>query len=361
MTAAQLNTKTIWYSASNEDTRSESAALAPAGKSLLCITASGSRTFDLLIGDPARIVSIDQNPAQTAFALVLAAAYRRLSYPAFRGFVGLDDNKDRGQTLATLMPDLPADAARFWHGNARAVENGLLYCGKWEGYLRQIQQLAGARRRRLAQQLLSAPSLAEQHALWNSQWDDRGWRLFLKMLAQRWLWTYVFREPGMAFVERGFDIQGYAQSRFDHVARNLSFSQSPFAWLLMQGHYQGDILPPYLTETGFELIRSKLDRVSFVTASLQDTLNQCDRGAFDGASLSDYSSYCDVSVQRGVWRSLARAMAPKGRVCERKFFNKSGTHLPTEFGFARDSALEDQLFFDDQAFFYSFVVAERMG
>ena len=360
MMASQLDQSKIWYSASNEDTRSESTALDPKAKSLLCITASGSRTFELLMDDPARIVSVDQNPAQTAFALLLAAAYQGLNYPAFCRFIGLEAAPDRRAHLHQLLPHLPVDAATFWRRNEALVDKGLLYCGKWEAYLRQIQWLAGARRRRLADRMLSAETVADQYQLWSREWDDKGWRLFLRLLAQRWLWVYVFREPGMRYVAQDFDIKGYAQGRFDHVARNLSFADSPFAWLMMKGRYTPSVLPPYLTEAGFELIRSRLDRVSFVTASLQDILQQSDAASFDGASLSDYSSYCDVDVQRGVWADLARTIAPGGRVVERKFFNKAGTHLPGEAGFVRDTVLEDRLFAQDRAFFYSFVIAERV-
>lgn len=359
MKSATLATDTVWYSASNEDTRSECAALVPSGKSLLCITASGSRTFDLLIEDPARIVSIDQNPAQTAFAQLLAAAYRSFDYPAFCAFLGLSHSVDRSAQLEALLPQLPPEAAAFWRRNGQSVETGLLYCGKWEGYLRQIQWLAGSRRRALADRLLHTHSLAEQHQLWERAWNNRSWRMFLRVLSQRWLWTHVFREPGMQFVPTNVDIGGYARERFDHAARNVQLAELPFAWLLMMGCYPLDVLPPYLTEHGHSLIRERLDRVTFVTASLQETLDHSAADAFDGASLSDYSSYCDVDVQRAVWAQLRRVIAPGGRVCERKFFNKSGAHLPGELGFRRDTALEDRLFAQDQALFYSFVIAER--
>ena len=52
-------------------------------------------------------------------------------------------------------------------------------------------------------------------------------------------------------------------------------------------------------------------------------------------------------------------MGPGGRVCERKFFNKTGMDLPELHDFARDRALEARLDADDGALFYTFVVAER--
>lgn len=361
MKAAQLDTRQLWYTASNEDSRSEVCALRPQGRRILSITASGSRSFDLLIEDPASIVSVDQNPAQTALAELLAAAYRRLDYAQFRRLVGLDPAEDRFQLWRALAIDLPDDARHFWEGQAKLIERGIIYGGKWEGYLRSIRRLAGPGRRKLAARLLAAPTIEAQHALWRDHWDDRAWRLFLRLLSVRFLWTHVAREPGIAFVAPDFDISGYVRGRFDHVARHQKLSDSPFAWLMLAGGYPRDTLPPYLSEAGFDLIKARIDRVRFVTAPVQHLLAQTPADAFDAASLSDYSSYCDVEVQRGLWTDLSRVMAPGGRVCERKFFNKSGTELPEALGFDRDRALEERLFAEDRAFFYSFVVAGKSG
>lgn len=358
MTAAVLDQSIIWYSACNEDTASEIAALEPKGKRVLCITASGSRAFDLLLADPAEVVAIDQNPAQTAVAELFVAAYRQLHYPAFCRLAGLREDTQRAQRLDALLPALSEQSRAFWQRNANALAEGLLYCGRWESFLRRFKHWAGARRRKLAERLLATKDTNEQWALWQAEWDDWQWRLFLRALALRPLWRYGLREPGIAFVPRDFDMAGYARTRFDHAARNLHLAKLPFAWLLLAGAYPHDVVPPYLTAEGHALIRERLDRLHLRSASLQAAIAEPGAG-FDAASLSDYSSYCDVSEQRGVWRDLARGMRPGGRVCERKFFNKTGVDLPQAFGFSRDEELERRLNDSDGAWFYSFVVATR--
>ncbi|MEO7688796.1 MAG: DUF3419 family protein [Sphingomonas sp.] len=359
MSAAALDTSAIWYSACNEDGASEIAALEPVGKRLLCITASGSRPFDLLLADPAEVVSIDQNPAQTALAELFAAAYLHCDYAAFSGLAGLRDDPDRVARLDALLPFLSAPARGFWERNRHLAAGGLLYCGRWEGFLRRFRQWAGARRRGLADRLLTCGDAHAQWALWQSEWDDWQWRLFLRALALRPLWRWGLREPGIAFVPADFDMTSYARERFDHAARDLHLAKLPFAWLLLNGAYRPDVLPPYLTEAGHGLIRERIDRLTLRTASLQETIAAADPGSFDGASLSDYSSYCGDADQRGVWRDLARGMRPGARVCERKFFNKSGMGIPLEFDFSRDEALETRLNGSDGAWFYTFVVAVK--
>lgn len=252
------------------------------------------------------------------------------------------------------MPFLSASARSFWERNRGIAADGLLYCGRWEGFLRRFRLWAGRRRRELADRLLSNTSREAQWALWQAEWDDWQWRLFLRALAFRPLWRWGLREPGIAFVPKDFDMTAYARERFDHAACTLDLAKLPFAWLLLNGGYNRGVLPPYLTETGQGLIRERIARLKLHTASLQETIAATDPGAFDGASLSDYSSYCDLAEQRRVWSDLARGMRPGARVCERKFFNKSGTSMPTEFGFVREEELEDALTSRDGAFFYSF-------
>lgn len=359
MSAAILDQSAIWYSACNEDTASEIAALEPAGKRILCITASGSRAFDLLLADPAEVMAIDQNPAQTALAELFAAAYVHCDYPAFCGLAGLCDDTGRAGRVEALLPFLSASARAFWERNRGVAADGLLYCGRWEGFLRRFRLWAGKRRRELADRLLNNTDREAQWALWQAEWDDWQWQLFLRALAFRPLWRWGLREPGIAFVPKDFDMTGYARDRFNHAARNLDLAKLPFAWLLLNGGYHRDVLPPYLTEAGHSLIRERIARLTLRTASLQVTIAAADPGAFDGASLSDYSSYCDLAEQRRVWNDLARGMGAGGRVCERKFFNKSGMDVPMEFGFSRNKPVEERINASDGAWFYSFVVAER--
>jgi S-adenosylmethionine-diacylglycerol 3-amino-3-carboxypropyl transferase len=361
VTATALDQSVIWYAACNEDAASEIAALQPAGQTILTITASGSRAFDLLLADAAAIVAIDQNPAQTALAELFAAAYRECDYAAFCGLTGLRDDPRRLDRLDALLPHVSEAARGFWRANRHIAAPGLLYCGRWEGFLRRFGGWAGSRRQALADRLLRCPDMATQRALWNADWDDWQWRLFLRALALRPVWRWGLREPGIAYVPADFDMTGYARARFDHAAHDLHLARLPFAWLLLNGGYTAGVLPPYLTEAGHDVIRARIDRLSLRTQSLQDAVMGAAPGSFDGASLSDYSSYCDVAEQRAVWHGLARALRPGGVVCERKFFNKSGMELPADHGFHRDAALEAQLDAADGAWFYTFVVARRVA
>lgn len=360
MTASALDQSTIWYSASNEDAQSEIGALKPEGKKILTLTASGSRAFELLLADPSEVISIDQNPAQTALAEIYAVAYKHFDYDAFCRLTGLRQDEHRSALLDEALRHVSSDTERFWRANRNQAAGGLLYCGRWESFLRRFRQWAGSRRRALADELLHTHDLTTQALLWETRWDNWQWRLLLRVIALRGLWRHILREPGISYVPDDFDMTGYARARFEHLAKNLHIPELPFAWLVFNGAYHPDILPPYLTQKGHALIAQRIERLTLQTTDLRSFLTSAPTASLDGASLSDYASYCDENEQRAVWRELARTLRCGAVVCERKFFNKTGAGLPGEFGFTRDEALEDVLFRQDGAWFYSFVVARQV-
>jgi S-adenosylmethionine-diacylglycerol 3-amino-3-carboxypropyl transferase len=86
----------INYSACNEDSESELQALSlTKSDTLLCITASGARPLDLLIGKPKKIISIDFNRTQNYLLSLKIAAYKTLNYSEFLSFIGVNNNKTR--------------------------------------------------------------------------------------------------------------------------------------------------------------------------------------------------------------------------------------------------------------------------
>ncbi|MFM2382775.1 MAG: hypothetical protein RL515_762, partial [Verrucomicrobiota bacterium] len=99
----------INYSAANEDGASELAALRLDARSrVLCITASGARPLELLLGDPQSVVAVDFNATQNHLLELKMAAYRELEYDEFAAFIRLrpGDGACRRSTYARLAPAL---------------------------------------------------------------------------------------------------------------------------------------------------------------------------------------------------------------------------------------------------------------
>lgn len=358
-----LDSRFIWFSSSNEDSSSEIEALSPSKQtSVLCITGSGSRPLDLLATDAKLIVAVDQNPAQTALAELKLATIKQFSYSEWIEFLGIVDSTQRKALYQSVRGNLSASSRAFWDNHPTAVEDGVLYCGKWERYFRFIRSMAGRKRRLLADRLFTFNAPQQQYEFWQSYWDGPEWRLFLRFLASRWLWRYFFREPGIKHTPREFSLNRYAYERFDHAARNTVLAESPFAFLIFFGRYYLEgALPWYLRVENFDRLKSGVDRISLITSPLQTYLESPSTPHFGAFSLSDFSSYCSREAQDGIWNLLLSKCTNDARICERKFVNKTESTVLGSGRVFRDKELERRLFERDHSFFYSFIVARAQG
>ena len=320
----------------------------------LCITASGARPLELLLGNPRSVLALDFNPAQNHLLELKMAAYRSLDYAEFTAFIGLCPvgTEQRLHTYSRLASQLSPSARFFWAGQSRKIVDGVLYCGRWESYLRLLAKLA-FNRRDLLKRLFACQTLSEQAELWNREWDNGVWRAILGVLSIRSFWRYVLREPGIEYVPAGFNIAGYIGGRFAHAAQTRLFRDTPYLSLLLRGGYDpAESLPLHLAPEHYDTIRDRVGRITVVTNDLASLLEEpSSREAYDAFSLSDFSSYATPALHERIWRGLEQAAMPGARICERQFLVKH----PLITSGRRNKDLELRLQDSDSAFIYSFV------
>ncbi len=350
--------ETINYAASHEDGRSELRALAlEASSRVLCITGSGSRVLDLLLARPREVVAIDVNPAQTHLLTLKLTAMQVLGYDEYVRFLGLIPSTDRSIRYLSLRELLPAAARSFWDRQGRALGRGVLYCGRWERFLRLMVAPAAWARRDLIRRVFACQSIPEQKALWLSEWNTPGWRRYLGVLANRWAWSDIVREPGMRHIPLDLDIVQCIQKRFDRAAGAVLFRDSPWAWLVFMGRLNPEgPLPPHLQREHFETLAGSAARVTTVTASLLSHLSQGHAGRFSAFSLSDFGSYADDATYHATWTAVAAAAEPGARVCERQFLVPRDPSRLSGLLLARDLSLEADLTREDNSVVYDLIV-----
>lgn len=361
----------INYSAANEDGRSELLALnLKPSDAVLCVTGSGARPLDLLLGDPRLVVAIDFNATQNHLLELKMSAYLNLSYQEFLFFLGIessDSKSGRAESerweifLRNLVRTMSEDARVFWRGSREAIETGVIYCGTWELYMRRLAAAAFPRKKTL-ERLFMAQTLEEQYEIWSREWDGFLWRLTLRSFAQRWVWRWVLREPGISFVSRDFSIFEYLHQRFDHCARSILFRDAPYLWLMLRGYYSAQALPLHLQKESFEVIRDRLGRIKIETKPLggylQDVRNQ---GSFDAFSVSDFSSYATITQHKEIWQGILKAGKTGARICERQFLVKFDPGEEIKSKILRDKSIETRLLLADDSFIYTFVCATIKG
>jgi S-adenosylmethionine-diacylglycerol 3-amino-3-carboxypropyl transferase len=371
----------INYAASHEDGRSEQRALALGHDArVLCITGSGARVLDLLIAGPRELVAIDVNPAQTHLLALKLAVLQTMSYEEHLRFLGLLDaphsarsarssaacaqsaagpthDSHRAVLYARTRPLLSNETRAFWDRHGKAIERGVFYAGRWERFLRVMVAPAAFVRRQLIDELFVCGSLEQQAALWRERWNTPGWDRYLRVLANRWAWTKLVREPGMRHIPGELDIVAYIKGRFDRAAETTLFRDSPWCWLIFRGFLSATgPLPPHLSREHFVSLREHAHRVTAVTDSLSSYLARDEAGTFSAYSVSDFGSYADDRAYAETWRAIAHRAAPEARVCERQFLVPRDPTRIAGLGFVRDASLEATLTRADSSVVYDLIV-----
>lgn len=343
------------YSSSVEDGRSELAALAlKSTDRVLTIAGSGARALDLLLGEetPAEIVALDFNPAQVALTELKLAALRAFDHPTYCCFLGVTaaPRRLRLELWRELRSTLPYDARAFWDARLRTLSGGVFLAGRWERYLGLMATLA-LPFRSAARRLFAAETLEAQRRLWLSEWETPAFRALLRLLGQRMLWRWVLREPGVAFIDPAFSLDGYLLERFRAVVETTLLRDSAYASLVFFGRHDY-ALPMHVSARHFDRLKARAHRVRVVHGALQTHLAEVGAAHYDAFSLSDFGSYASPAEHASVWRAVARAARPGARACERWFMVG---HAPPADVLERDRALEQQLERSDDAFVYRFV------
>lgn len=342
----------IVYSAANEDPASERRALRiGADDVVFCLTGSGARPLDLLVDGPGELVALDFNPRQSHLLELKVAAIRHLDHGELLAFLGITPSDDRAETFARIAPDLSHQARAYWLSEANTVEDGVIYCGVWESYMRRVKWTLGPRKH-LLRQLITAPELQTQRALW-AQWDNWVWRTGMRVLGWRWIWRTVLREPGVEFIPPEIDIGARLSQSFRRAATEQLLRTNPYYNLMVGDGYHEEALPLHLQAEHQEAIRAHLDRLEIVSEPMDAHL-RAHPDRYTALSVSDFSSYASPEVYRQVWEAILVGAKDGARICERFFLVPYAPDTLFPGRLERDAELEAELHATDHTFLYTF-------
>lgn len=350
---------TLNYTSVNEDWRTETAALRLRdGDRVLAITGSGSRILDLLAVADVDVVGIDLDGPQNHLLWLKVEAMRRLDYPKYAAFLGIDDEEPRSReaTLSSLIPHLPPEAHAFWSVNAALVRGGVLYAGRFERWFHRASRVARLLHPRFVDDLFAIDDLDTQRDFLAKRWNRPGWRRTFELaLAPAVLKTF-YGDPAW-YANARVAPGPWIFARFSEGLGRCLARDSFMASLTLRGRLTPWDLPPHLTPEGTAMILPRLDRVAAVTADLGVFLSSGAR-RFDRFSLSDVASYMSQNGFHTLVRATVGAAKPGARVVLRQFLTRYP--LPEEVAptLRREHDLEDELERLDRAFAYSFVIGE---
>lgn len=292
----------IRYASVWEDADVLCEALAPVarGGRLLSIASAGDNALALLTLDPAEVVAVDLNPAQLACLELRVAAIRCLGEDELLSFLGIGAGARRVEVYARLRGEISADARDFWEANPEIIEAGIIHGGRFERYLdafrRWVLPLVHSRRVMVA--LLDPRDAGARRRFYDEVWDTPRWRLLFRLFFSRTVMGRMGRDPALFDHVEG-SVGERILERTRYALRELPTHSNPYLARIMTGSYPPDALPRYLRPESLELIRARLDRISWVRGGIDAAT-----GPFDGFNLSDIFEYMAPADHAEVYRAL---------------------------------------------------------
>lgn len=350
------------YSFGNEDWRSEKTALKVGPEDrVLSITASGDRPLNLLLDKCKEIISVDANPIQNYLLNLKCIAMQELPYEKYIAFLGVLPCKNRLEILNKLLPLMNQGAQKYWLEHKKMISKGILYQGLLEKRCKNILapffQLCRGKKIR---QLFEFSNLDEQREFIKSSWDKyflrKSLHLALNSVTSRLLLSCVVDDPGIYnHLNESVNLGAYFYKRMnDGFMDNLARESLLFS-IIFKGHVGVDALPPYLTEEGTKIIKSRINCIAVKNADIVGYLENVPHSSFDCFSLSDVASYLSQKDFTRMMHQVYRVAKPGARFSIRQFFSNHKMTDDLQKLFWRDGALEKKLEKEDRCFVYRFI------
>jgi len=349
------------YSADNEDSRSELAALEITGSDgVVAICAGGGRALSLLAAGPGRLLAIDRRADQLFQLELKAAALEALPYEAFLAFLGIGEGADRLGCYAELRPALSPSARRYWDRRPALLREGVFHAGRTEralmGFMRALG--AGGRMDWLDALFRAADLQAQRTLLARQRGQVERWLRIWRHLLHPLVIYPIAQDPGFLRSTGGSLGVLLVQRILDHAQRNL-VRQSMLLRLVVDGGLgPSSPLPPYLTRSGFERAQKNLARLELQCTDLHDFVVRCRPAATLKWSLSDVSGWMSEASFHEILRSIARRSPPGTRFCARNFAAHRGIPRDLRGRVRRLDALCQRLDREDSSAIYRFEVGE---
>lgn len=345
------------YSIGNEDSATEAKALTiQPDDRVLCVTASGDRTLNLLSHPCREIVSIDVNPIQNHLLELKHAAMELLSFPNYMAFLGLTPYHNRAALFARIALHLSPRALKFWHTHFHLIDRGVIHQGFTEKFVRFFARPIHVVQGRAIEELFTLEKIEDQRSFVAERWNTKFWEKTLNVLLHPVVSRYLIKDPGLYLnQEKTFHPGKYIfQKILNYLDRHLA-NQSLLLSLIMLGKVLPSAYTPYLTREGIENIRPQLDKITIKTDNVLSYLQKSPDESFDAFSLSDVSSYLSKEQFDALTKEIYRTARPNARFCMRQFLSNHQISPQLEQGFVRNRTLEEELEQEDRSFIYRFL------
>ncbi|MBC7865128.1 MAG: DUF3419 family protein [Bacteroidia bacterium] len=328
-----------------------------AGEKILSIASAGDNSFSLLSGDPELVVAVDLSAAQLYLVELKMLAIKNMEREEYIKFAGFFPSDKRIVIFNSLKDKLSAEAKQYWEHNAEAIEDGIIYFGKFEKYFQMFSSriLPWIHRKKTVDALLKPKSADQQKEFYESKWNSFRWRFFFKVFFSRYVMGKYGRDPEF-LKEVKIPV---SQFIFEQAEKHLSSVHCLENFILhfnLNGNF-GNVLPHYVQPGVYEKVRKNIDRLTLFKGYAGQAIPAF--GKFHKMNLSNIFEYMDKNTFENVSNELVDGLEANGRIaCWNLMVPRKISAHNTKIEFLKP--LSENLKTEDKGFFYSkFIIEEK--
>lgn len=306
------------FGLSQEDERTEARALDLPGGSVLSITSAGDMALSLRALGAARVTGVDTSPAQNHLARLKHASIQMLEPLEAAAFLGYRPATaaQRSRWFAVAAPALPEPTAAWWRDQREAVQGGVVWSGRFEGFLgRVLGTLRPVLEPRFSE-LIAAPDLATQAEVFSRRLDTAAVRALFRVAfnprfyAQRGMdpRSLQFHDPRTSLGDQFF-------ATFANMCTRSPARENPYLQLFTMGQViEPGALPAWLTDLGAAILRADPDSVRFLDSDVTAHVRSQPSGTYDRFHLSNVTDWMPVEQFDELLGVLADRSDRPGRI-----------------------------------------------
>ncbi|MCA9245348.1 MAG: BtaA family protein [Phycisphaerales bacterium] len=282
---------------------------------VISITSAGCNPLNFLTQSPARLISVDGNPAQNAVMELKLATIATQDHGTF-----IDIFAARRPAVVSpiyrrdLRPLLSDKSRAFWDKNLWMAHRGLYNFGKMglaTRLVRAMLPLLGLRRP-IMERFFEISDLDEQRAYYHKHIAPRLWGPLIKRLCESQTFMYFcgVHPTQLRLIDGRHGIYEFVKERIEYALTQVPIYDNYFLSVTATGRFRGNRVPPYLAEENFDTLRENLDRVTVVNGWLGPYLDSQPAGSIQKFNLLDIFDWMTPEMFESTLNSVLRAAAP---------------------------------------------------